>query len=396
LSLSAGTLDITNSGLIQSTATAGGAGGPIGITLGSALTMSGSSSIVSSTSGAGNGGAITIAAGSVVLDGALDLTTPTAIASLTTGTGAQAGAGGPVTVTASGTVSILNGAMIATTAGGDGAGGNVAVGADTVILDGGADLLASGTGIISTAGSVVFDWCSCEVVAASGTGAGGAIAVTAATGVQILNGASVTSIAQADGPGGAIVITSPTITLDGGAFGASTTGVFSFAGVPGSQDVVLSGSEPNGAPFPTVTGNGGTITVNAGGTLTVTNGASITTTTTGNGAGGAIAVNAGSVVLDGGDFANPATGVFSTVGPTSIGEDFFDFPPFGDVYTPTATGAGGTIGITAGTARIANGATVTALFGEVASIPVGPIRRSSSQPSSSRSTTSTQRSRAER
>ena len=90
-------------------------------------------------------------------------------------------------------------------------------------------------------------------------------------------------------------------------------------------------------------GTGGPIAITATGQIALTNGGALRSSTQRSGAGGAIAITAGSVVLDGGAAMNSSTGIFSNTSSIASG-----------------AGAGGPITVVAGELSIYNAAAVFA------------------------------------
>gem|GEM_PF-859442 len=286
---------------IKSSTTGDGHGGDIAITNVQTVNLSNGAQIVSNTTGTGKGGNITTdATESLIIsgfdvDGTLSgVATPflfnpitgaplvgSGIYSLTSGT--KTATGGVITLTAP-TVSLDNGALVATITSGDGAGGNIAVtGATSVTLTGGASVLSSAGLSFSTSEP-------------SGSARGGDISISSTDTVQISGGntdlfarSSISSqTSGSGGDSGEVTITSPNVivenagilssTSSGSGAGGDITIValnqlslsgFSedfFTGSQISTDVSGAGTTPGGA----ITITGGSITIADSGVLSTT------------------------------------------------------------------------------------------------------------------------------
>jgi large exoprotein involved in heme utilization and adhesion len=192
-----------------------GAAGVVGLE-GGAITLSRSGQVASTAAGEGRGGAVTVAAtGNLLLDGgdAAD----TQISASATGT--RSGNGGTVSVSAA-TITIRDGARIASSTAGDGRGGDVRVAADEIRLSGaGSQITATSTGM-GDAGSITVaarrlalrDGASISTAAKAGNG--GNITISLADMLHLQRSAIVTSVRGALGNGGNISIDPQFVILD--------------------------------------------------------------------------------------------------------------------------------------------------------------------------------------
>jgi filamentous hemagglutinin family protein len=257
--LSQGPLSLGGGGGILALASATASGGAGSVTvIAPQITVTSGAQIASTTAGTGSGGSVAVATpGALVLDGMGVSGTQLAASAM----GAQSGSGGAVTVQAN-SLTVQNGAQVASTAGGLGQGGDVGVTiAGNVSLSGvAADGTASGISAAATQGS--------------GGGAGQVI-LTAGGGLTVTGGAEISSSTAGQGNGGTVTVKSQ--------------GLLSVSGRGGILALASA----------TASGNAGSVTVTAPQT-TVTSGAEIASTTAGAGAGGAVAVmTPGALVLDG-------------------------------------------------------------------------------------------------
>jgi filamentous hemagglutinin family protein len=394
------TENIAPTGVVSRTGTsnnaASGAGGTIGITATGNLTMTNSGMILSDAEGSGAGGPIMLGASTVLLDSFSEVTSQTGVVN-----SSATGAGGAIRVRA-GSLTIQNGATVLSDVEASGNGGAIHLSAATVLISGSyADILsaadfytqnATGAGgnikilagsltiqdgamvqsatstsskggaIELRAGSVLIDRAeiSSEPFSAfnpSGTGAGGAISVHAAS-LTMQNRAQIVSETEDAGNGGAIDLRAENLLLDSGASVVSQTA---------------------GIVNPFASGSGGAITVSAG-TLTVQHGAYISSVTAGPGAGGAIAVTAtGPVVVDGGTQlvdgftvqTNTQTGILAGTAGARLTDN---------LGNPVSAGAGGAITINAPGLTIQNGAQLLSYThgdgegGTIALGVAGPLR----------------------
>ncbi|HEY3947675.1 hypothetical protein, partial [Phenylobacterium sp.] len=237
------------------------------------------------------GGALRIGGGAVTFDGATLVSTTT---------GSLAGA--DLTVTATGTLTLLNTSRLGATTTGAGAGGDVILTAQTISADNGSAFVlnqADGpSGRLSlTADAIALSDSFTASSNSNGAGAGGAIAITARSTLSMDNAFAVAE-ALSSGHGGDLTVTAPVMTLNGA---LATTGGLS-SGKPGN--VLISGgtiSATNGllGSAPGATNDTGNLDIEASTSFTGA-GVSMTAATFSAGAAGTITIAAPKISLQGG------------------------------------------------------------------------------------------------
>ncbi|MFH0342936.1 MAG: filamentous hemagglutinin N-terminal domain-containing protein [Chromatiales bacterium] len=252
-------------------------------------------SITTTTRGPGRGGAVDVEADEIVLEGR-----DAGLFARSEGTAPGSGGGGALTVNA-GSVMIKEGATISASTFGPGSGGKLSITA--------ADLdLRDGASITSESRS-------------GGSDAGDAGSVTVkARDLRVRDGAQITTSTLGDGNAGPIDVKADTIKL-----------------VNRGKIASASGSEPDAGKLVVGTGDAGRVSIDAE-RLEITEGGSITTTTRGPGRGGAVDVEADEIVLEGRD-----AGLFARAEGTAPG-----------------SGGGGALTVNAGSLMIKEGATISA------------------------------------
>jgi filamentous hemagglutinin family protein len=250
---------------------------PISITTGS-LSLTQGAQIDSSTASTGSGGNITINADQISIAGTRTDGTPGGILSRATGTAAGSGNGGIIELHA-GQFQVTNGAQISASTLGPGNAGSV-------IIEGAASPAQSV--LIDGAGSGIF-------TDTDGTGAGGNISINANS-VTLQNGGTLsaaTSGTDVSATGGTITVNANQVQLNnGGLISASTTG----AGAGGSVTIGAGSTFASDASTVSSTAaqaQGGDITITAGQSVTLSNGSSISASSNGPGNAGNILINAG-------------------------------------------------------------------------------------------------------
>jgi filamentous hemagglutinin family protein len=289
---------------ITSNANAGSTGnaGSVSVTAGSLMIGSGGS-ISTNSNGSGAGGSVSVTAlGELLLDGRGFGNTQIAASA----TGPRSGRGGSVTVAAN-ALTIGGGAQIASTTAGPGKGGDIAVSvANGVTLSGSGPNGASGISAAALLGS---------------SGAAGEVVLTAGGAIALSGGAIASATSTASGNAGSVMVTAPQITLTtggeivsntagtgaGGSVSVTTPGalVLDGAGVANTQ-IAASAIGPRSGP-----GGSVTITANA---LTVKGGGQIASTTAGPGKGGDVNITVAS------DFVLPDPGPQITAQSTGSGD----------------------------------------------------------------------------
>ena len=269
IAVAAKTVNLADTGRIDSSTTGSGQGGTIAVNASSSLSVSGGAGLFSTAEGAGAAGSIVVSSPMVTM------TQGGAISVATTG----AGAAGSIQLSG-GTVALDGGAQLNSSTTGAGPGGTV-----TVDATGGALSLAGGAGLFSTT---------------AGTGAAGDIEVRAGS-LSLAGAARLDSSTNGAGGGGSIAVTAGSTSVSG-----AGTGLFSTAtGTGNAGQIAVSGSSVSlsnqGQISASASGAGraGTIAIDAG-SLSLDGGASLLSNTSGTGVGGDINITAGDVSLQGG------------------------------------------------------------------------------------------------
>ena len=229
--------------------------------------------IFSATPASGNAGSVMVTAGNLKVDGK----------GLTTTIGSQANPGsnghsGPVEITVSGLLELINGAKISSSTWSKGNAGSVIVDTGELKIDGkgNTDLL---TGIMSNAypGS---------------EGDGGRVTITVGGLLELLNGAAILSSTLAKGEAGRIMVNAEELEIIGQGNPDWLTGIASNANL---------GSE----------GTAGIVEITVTGLLKLVNGGEISSSTRATGNGGRVIVNAGQLQIDNQGNTNQTTGIAS-------------------------------------------------------------------------------------
>jgi filamentous hemagglutinin family protein len=322
-----------------------GQGGDIRVTSGS-LSLTNGSQLSTNVSGQGEAGNITVEArDKVSLEGVADNSSTGIFSSLITG---GVGKGGDIRVT-TGSLSVTNGASLAANTNGRGNGGNITINArDTVTFDGVGNIEFPGSRASSTVGS-------------NGVGNGGNIQVTARS-LSLTNGGQLTASGFGQGNAGNITIDArDTVDINGISRSEVESGVSTFSGNggDGGNISITTGtfSSINGGRLSSFSSrNAGNITIDARdavnfdgvnnssrsagaftsllqgnpgkagdiqittGSFTLSNGAQLLSTTSGQGNGGDITINArDSVKFDGVGSNQSFSGAFSNVESGGLG-----------------------------------------------------------------------------
>lgn len=234
----------------------GGRAGEVTVEVSRALTLAGGGAISSSTAGQGDGGRIRVRAGEIIIFGSGN---PGIFAQTTSRF--RGGKGGELLVSSATGILIASG-NVSTTSFGSGSAGNVTVNARNI------DILGFG-GI------------SANSLSPYGAGAAGDLTVDASSEVSLVNGGQIASITSSLAKGGNVFVTAPAIAVTG-------------AAASGTPSVIQAVSNAVGAG-----GAAGEIFVHAGRDLVLAGGGEISTSTLGQGAGGAIIVQAAGVAISG-------------------------------------------------------------------------------------------------
>ncbi len=282
-----------------------GNGGNLMLKAGS-LTVVNGAILSSSTLGRGDAGNVTLTVqNAAIFDGVSRNGLPrSGVGSTVQPTGV--GKGGNIKLDA-GSLAVTNGAIFSSSTEGQGDAGDVMLNVrDIAIFDGGS---SNGFSSIVTSG-----------VGSTATGKGGMLTLNAGS-LSLTNGAILSSSTYGQGNAGNVVLNvRDTAILDG-------------TGDNGLPSIVVSGVGS------AATGKGGTLTLNTN-LLTVTNGAFLSSTTEGQGNAGNVVLNVRDTAIFDGEGVNGPSGVGSVVG-------------------TTATGKGGTLTLNAGSLSLTNGATLS-------------------------------------
>ncbi|MEO5339127.1 MAG: filamentous hemagglutinin N-terminal domain-containing protein [Magnetococcus sp. MYC-9] len=277
-----------------------GAGGAI-ILESADLFLNSGGMITSDTYGPGRGGNISIKSRSMT---ARDQSAGVAelLSTLSFGTDPGAGSGGDILLEVNALSLTHNGKIVSNTFG-PGKSGNISIiSSDIITIDG------PSSRIVSVPHLYVFR---------SGEGQGGDITLDAHS-VVLTNGGWI-SAENGPGKGGNIAIKADAITVDGNDSQDSAIQTISDAGHGGDislnvRSLVLNGGELS--LIPSSTGNGGKMAITVGDTLSVTHGGSISASAFHGGNNGTIAIQGGTVLIDGGRYS--ADGSFTQSNITSV------------------------------------------------------------------------------
>jgi len=225
---------------------------------------------------------------------------------------------------AAGNVMIDGGAISSETLSGNGAAGNVVVGAGNTlwVVDGGAIVSKTTTsgnaGMVNvTARDIVIDGrgsgsgTQIASQADAGTGAAGNVVVTARGTLSVVDGASITADTYTSGQGGSVSVTAGKLSMvDRGVISSTTFGKGRGGTISVTADEIVidgqHGSKLTGIASQTSrgTGDAGSVVVTANGRLSIVNGGAITADTFASGQAGAVNVTAGELsIADGGAIA---------------------------------------------------------------------------------------------
>ena len=221
--------------------------------------------LTASTRGQGDSGAIEITAQDFLAQGEDQFGFGSAILS-TVGRSAEGDSGG-IKMTLTGTVSLLNGALLDATTYGKGDSGAIEITAQDFYLQG-----EDSAGFLSAILSAV---------EATGVGDSGGVRLTVGNNVLISNGARLDVSTSGQGNSGAIEVTAQQVSIQGN----NSSGEF--------NSNVLSKVESTGV------GNSGGVNIRARESLSLLDGGVVSTTTFGQGNSGAIVINTGDLLVQG-------------------------------------------------------------------------------------------------
>ncbi len=318
-------------GNVNANTLAVGNGGDISITTGS-LSLTNGSQLQAVTVGQGDAGNIIInARESVSLDG-FGSAIFSSVGAIDAKTIAV-GDGGDISIT-TGSLSLTNGAQLIAATLAEGNAGDVIINArESVSLDGASAIFTS-VGAVNANSLAVGD--------------GGDINITTGS-LSLTNGSQLFASTIGQGNAGNVIIsTSENVSLDGFTTGIITATGIGAKGQGGNISITADSIRKNSSFISAETENsflGGTITFNAN-TFEATGGAQVTTATFGSGGAGNITLNiADRITLSG---ANPSNILFSGQAASGLYAN----------TTPNSSGVGGTVQITTDKLEVFDGATI--------------------------------------
>jgi filamentous hemagglutinin family protein len=341
-------------------------GGSIIIAASQSISVSGVGSRIASQAFALDAGQITFTTPAFTLDGGTVTTTTV-----------EAGNAAPISLTV-GSLRLLNGGRIESSTDGlaSGAGGDLTVNATGLVsIAGSGGGLASGlfstAASVGDAGRITVNAPTITVseggqvsVATSGAGAAGAVTLTAST-LAVTGGARVDSSTTADGAGGSLVATAGgTLTVEGAGSGFFSTTTSSGAG----GAIELGGGTVRLDDGATVSassagaGNAGTVGITAS-TIALGGGAEVSVATSGTGNAGQAVLSAGTFTMTGGarlDSGTQGAGAGGRLDVAATGSVTIGGSGTGLFSNATSTGAGGDIDVAAPTVGLANRARISA------------------------------------
>ncbi|MEA5602784.1 filamentous hemagglutinin N-terminal domain-containing protein [Nostoc sp. UHCC 0252] len=342
-----------NSALFTSLLNGEGQGGDIEITTGSLFITNGAY-ISGETAGRGNGGNITInARDAVTLDrGESGLPTYVSSSALSD----NIGNAGDIRINAR-ELFIKNGAILAAFGSDQGNGGNIQVKGGMLTLTNGGTIITAanrnaGNINIDTSDAVVIDGISgaYSFLSDGGVGKGGDIQITSNS-LTLSNGGRLVATSLGQGNAGDIIVNaSDAISIDGVGGNGISSGALS----------TLEGEAE---------GRGGNISLTTG-SLSLTNGGVVNASTFARGDGGNITINARDrIFIDGISTTGFASGVFSTVNPTAVGNggniylttDFLFLNRGGISSSSAGQGKAGDINISSGLTALDNQGLIIAI-----------------------------------
>jgi filamentous hemagglutinin family protein len=327
IGIDTGSLTVEGGASILSSAFGNSATGSIRIDAG-AMALRSAGSIESTTYGAGQGGDVRIRAATLSLDGGRIASEAEA---------GSTGDAGTVAINVTGAATLTNSGIVTSTSFGDGLAGIVGVLADAITLQGGSSIQSDSIGNAGAgAGAVLIEARSVRIEsnsevssATAGAGSGGLVAIVTRT-LALATGGRISTETFAAGPAGGIGIEATDITLAGtGRIISAQTG----AGASGDAGRILIKTD----------------------TLAVAPAAAtaISTSVENSGQAGAIDITARTIVLDGAEIGSAANGIVGTSGLVEIRADRLDIVGGGRVETSSfGPGAAGGIALDIGTLRL--------------------------------------------
>lgn len=315
-----------------------------------------------STETAGNAGTIDVIADTITITGGQG-NIRSSITTDTKSSGSPAGAGGPVTLTAS-TLNLQDGSIIELSSHSDAAAGNLDVKAGITTLSGGSSIQSLSQGVFATAGPA------------------GTLSVT--TNSLSMSDSTLSTRTVGPGNGGSIVIHAGNVTLlDATAKIDSSTTYNGFGQGGTGGNVILSASNSLAIQGGTITtsssgnGNAGTVQVSAG-QLLLSGGGEISSSTTSGGNGGTVSVGGigptGSVQLSDGSIKAATTGS-GNAGNILVTGSTVTVSGTASSIDSSTTGAGnaGNVQVQAGQVNLQSGGTISSASVTPATGNAGPI-----------------------
>lgn len=267
----------------QSASLDSGRGGSIQVAVAGALSLVDGGFISASTFSPAPGGDVSVRAGSIFIDGRGTLANPDPIASgiLANSEGeGEGGPGGRIVVQTPGLLRILGGGEIVAGTLSSGAGGDIAVSAGSIEIDGtGAAGAMTGIGV-----QALFPPAP----------RAGSLMVQAADSITLRHGATISADSEFNARGGNVTVVAPNILIDGTGFSGDTA-------------ISANADFQTGGAFSGTAGNVRVVAAN----LTLLDGGNISSDTYGRGAGGQVSVQAGTLTIDGRNDDNNVTSISS-------------------------------------------------------------------------------------
>ena len=296
MTVTAGTLELTDKAGIFSSSSGAGAAGNIHITA-DTMRVRNSSAVSTNAFGTGAGGKIDIVAGTVTVEGAGAPLGPNDnfVSAIASQAGPAGGAAGDISIKA-GRLEVLDGAKITTQTFGPGRGGNLDIQADSVLVSGiNAELDAHVRTVpgfhVDAARSAIIASSEGFLIGDAATGNAGSIRVSAGD-IRLDAGGSISSTTTTPGAGGRIELVADTISLAGGALISAESSTSPNAGKAGDVSIVAGGVVDIAASSITSAADhaaGGSISIQAG-EVRLGDGAVLSARSSGAGDAGSITV----------------------------------------------------------------------------------------------------------
>lgn len=297
MTVTAGSLVLTDKAAIFSSSSGAGAAGNIQITA-DTLRVSNRAAISTNAFGSGPGGNIDVVARKATIEGAGAPLGPndSIVSAIASQAGAAGGAAGHVAIKA-GRLEVLDGAKISTQTFGRGNGGNLEIAADSLLVSGiNAALqahLQATHGKLDSARSAVLASSERFLAGDAATGNAGKVRIEA-TDLQLAAGGSISSATDTPGLGGRIDLIADTLRLSGGALISAASSTSPNAGKAGDVSISARGSVEIAASSITTTADhaaGGSIVIQ-GSEVRFVDGALVSAKSSGAGDAGSITVAA--------------------------------------------------------------------------------------------------------